>query len=54
MNPRLEIIAIPHLGNVTGDFHFYAAQETVAWCAFSRGKAATGLVTLHKPEVKML
>jgi hypothetical protein len=35
-------------------FHFYSAQESAAKCVFSWGKAASRLVALYTPEVKML
>jgi hypothetical protein len=35
-------------------FHFYSAQEGTAKCVFSWGKAASRLVALYTPEVKML
>jgi hypothetical protein len=35
-------------------FHFYSAQEGAAKCVFSWGKAASKLVALYAPEVKLL
>ena len=35
-------------------FHFYSVLASAAKCGFSWEKAATGVVTLYAPEVKML